>query len=624
MKLGVMRFFIAAATAVLLVVAGSTAASAQCTSPNYNPDFQNVSNNQSCLTLNNNGAYPGYPGFYPVVNSPTPPTGVTTVLRLTPNQFFAAGSAWYNTQQPVAGAFSTTFTFQLSGTTEGGSGNADGIAFVIQNSPPVTPTVPPTPPGGGTNALGPDGCGIGFGDDTQIGCTPSTGGIPNSLTVELNTYQNSGIDPSSSDITIQNCLGTGPNSVDPGCTIAVHDLTQLTTPINMADGNVHSVTITYSGPTTTLLDVIIDGVDLFPGGVSFNIASIGLASGNSCSNCLAWVGFTAATGGGDDNQDILSWTFTPQAQTAVVAQGVTSTLSFPNASGNNVYSYTAVLTAPYATPAVTVQPILLTQAACDALVQVNFPTARCFVYQNAENTGLDESVVFAVTCPEASGGMCGSNLYPFDATLGTGFSFLYSDNPLFVYPGLDLIVNPLPGWVKWPLPPSPTPVSPISPPAKGSMSNQIVSFSVVADPGGKTVGGSGGGASYWVATYDMADEVGPGLQAGPGITITSPSSSATYNPNTTVAATYTCSNPSTSQPLSSPTGPYLKAASCTQATGTQTSCSFTPIVGPGNLGGLSCTGTFVTPSKKGTYIFGVTGVDSGGNQNLGAVTYKVN
>ncbi|MGA7515234.1 MAG: L-type lectin-domain containing protein, partial [Candidatus Sulfotelmatobacter sp.] len=543
------------------------------------------------------------------------PLGVTTVLRLTPNATFTAGSAWYNTPQPVSGAFSTTFTFQLSGGNTGDS-PADGFAFVIQNS--------------GTNALGPDGCGIGFGDSAS-GCTPSTGGIPNSLAIEFNTYNNGfGVDPSNNDVTIQNCGLTGANSVDQSCSVAVNDLTQLSNPINMADGNVHTVTITYAPstlsncgpeemPTCSTIDVILDGIDLFPSTganpnpVLFNLASIGLASSNSCSDCLAWVGFTAATGGGDDNQDILSWTFTPQAESAAVSTTTAAVLPFPNASGATAYSYTALLTQSYPTPVIQVQPILMTQRACDALVQVNFPTARCFVYQNAENTGLDESVVFAVTCPDSPGGTCGSVTdQNFFAQLGTGFSFLYSDNPLFVYPGLDLVINPFPGWIKWPLPPSPTPVSPIGPPAKGSMSNQIASFSVVSDPGGKTVGGSGGGASYWVATY-----LTPG-EALPGITISSPKVT-TYTQNQTVTANYTCSNPSTSKPITSPTGPYLTVASCTQGTGTQTpgSCVTNP-----TTGAITCSGTVPT-SSKGLQVFEVTAIDSGGNQNLDAVIYDV-
>ena len=90
------------------------------------------------------------------------------------------------------------------------------------------------------------------------------------------------------------------------------------------DGNVHSATINYSGSATKLLDVIVDGNDLFPGGVFFDLTTIGLNSGN------AWVGFTAATGGGDDNQDILSWTFQPLSpETAVINQNTETVLPFP-------------------------------------------------------------------------------------------------------------------------------------------------------------------------------------------------------------------------------------------------------------------------------------------------------
>ena len=174
---------------------------------------------------------------------------------------------------------------------------------------------------------------------------------------------NQGIDPNNNDITIQNCSGTLPNSVDPSCTVAVNS----NLPSTMADGNIHTVTINYSGPATKLLDVILDNVDLFPGGVVFDLTTIGLNSGS------AWVGFTAATGGGDDNQDILSWTFTPQAQTAVITTTAPAVLPFPNAAGTNVYDYTAQLTAQYPTPVVQVQPILMSQSACDAIVQPSFP-----------------------------------------------------------------------------------------------------------------------------------------------------------------------------------------------------------------------------------------------------------
>ena len=150
MKVGIMKFVLAA-IAALVVVTGSTTAWAQCpTSPNYLPDF---SSNQACLTLN--GTTPGYPGFYTAVS------GSGTVLRITPNSTDTAGSAWFTTQQPVSGAFSTTFTFQLTGGNTGDS-PADGIAFLIQNAAT------------GAASLGPEGCGIGFGDSSS-GCANSGG-----------------------------------------------------------------------------------------------------------------------------------------------------------------------------------------------------------------------------------------------------------------------------------------------------------------------------------------------------------------------------------------------------------------------------------------------------------------
>lgn len=593
-----------------MVLFGTIVGWAQCTVPNYSPDFSNATS-QACLTLNGinyNSPSTSYPGFYPSVS------GGSTVLRITPNQQAWTGSAWYNTQQPVSGAFSTTFTFQLSGANADGPG--DGIAFVIQNSPPPSESTPLS----GLAALGPEGCGIGFGASAFClveGTGPQTG-IPNSLAIEINSFQNSQVDPSNSDVTIQNCSGTGANSVDPSCSLGVNDLTTLQPAINVGDGNVHTATITYSpsslmtcGPegnsTCSSIDVILDNVDLFPGQtVLFNIPSIGLTSSGS-----AWVGFTAATYGADDNQDILSWTFTPQAESALITTNAPAVLTFPNASGTPVYSYQAQLTTPYAQPLLQVQPILISPQACNQLVDQNFWPARCFVYENAESMGVDAAVMFAVTCPNSPNQQCNDN-DTFFATLGTNFSFLYSDNPFFIYPGVLGLLNPFPGWLKGA---GPSSSNPCTPPASGPLftSNQIESFSVTGDPGGRTLGGSGGTGSCWVATYDTPGEIWP------GITISSPTFT-TYKLNQSVTAAYTCSNPSTSKPTSSATGPYLTTASCTQATGTQTSCStLTPPPG----GGLSCKGTVPT-SKKGLQLFTVTGVDSGGNQNIDIVIYNVN
>lgn len=618
MTQGITRFVIVAAMAAVLVITGGNNAWAQCTTPpSYSPDFSNATA-QACLTLTGTPAMSGYPGFFAPASTLTQPNGtpnpaqpapgVATVLRLTPNSTFTSGSAWYNTQQPVSGTFSTTFTFQLSGAN---GYVADGFAFVIQNSS-VTALDPDN---------GADGCSLGFGDAPDGSCTSTTGGITNSLAVEFDTYQNFDIDdPNGNHVAIQSC-GMAANSVEgpplPGsCQIANNSLVGLLdprgNPLNLADGYPHTVTITYTpstlsncGPqgisSCSTIDVLVDNNDLFPANsnpVFFSLNSIGLNSGN------AWVGFTGTTGGGNDNQDILNWTFTPQAQSAVISQNAPATLNFTNASGTpNVYSYTAQLTAPYPTPEIQVQPILITQAACDALVQVNFWPARCFVYANAEGTGENVSVMFSVTCPTSLNGVCGTGTN-FDATLGTVFNYVQSENPFFVYPGILGLLNPFPGWLK-----GGTGTSPCTPPASGPLftSNQISSFII---DNGITKGSSGGGASCWVATYDTPGEIWP------GISISSPTFT-TYKQNQLVTANYTCTNPATSKPTTNPTGPYLTVASCTQTTGKQASCSTNP-----TTGAITCTGSVPT-SSKGLQIFEVTSLDSGQNQNVDLVIYNV-
>src|SRR5580698_10471552 len=163
------------------------------TSPSYSPDF---SLNQSCLSLLGNGfsSTPSIASFQPGTSG--------TVLQITPNSTQQRGYAWYTTPQPVGNSFSTTFTFQLTGA----SGlPADGLAFVIQNSPTGASTVGPT---------GSDGCGLGFGDDPSgNGCVAATGGITNSIAVGFKTF-NSGAGFSNPDSVFIASNGTGPNCVD--------------------------------------------------------------------------------------------------------------------------------------------------------------------------------------------------------------------------------------------------------------------------------------------------------------------------------------------------------------------------------------------------------------------------
>ncbi len=633
MKVG-RKSFVFAVALLALAVAGSSPASAQTscstTVPAYSPDF---SSNQSCLTPNGQLADPGYPGFFApastlvqppgTVNPAQPaPTGVNTVLRLTSNSTFQLGSAWFNTMQPVGSSFTTTFTFQLSGTTTTLSyGPADGFAFVIQNSE--------------ISALGPYGCGLGFGDTPDGSCATATGGIPSSLAVEFDTYQNTDInDVSNSHIAIQSC-GTGANSVDASCRLQIPtgagvpatpadvNLLTLQSPINLADGGVHTATINYvsqalpsqascivnsvPGPC---LDVLIDGNDLFPGGVPFDMTTIGLTSGT------AYVGFTAATGGGDDNQDILSWVFTPQGQTQTLQPGVPATYNFQNPQGVTAYNYEATLSNTSSPTTTTVTPIYPNTPnfpySCDALVQQTYPGAHCVVYTNL-GTGIPDSpVMFEVTCPNLPGDQCN----PFTAQLGTEYT-LSSSNLLNSCINTNTCTgpanDPFPGWVKFA---GPDPTDPCTPPESGSLleSNQISNFLIDRT----TKGDSGGTGSCWVPTYDMPQCTSPGQQnceALTGIAITAPTNGLIVAAGSTVPTSYTCSNPTSSQPSTSPVGPYLTTASCTQSTGTG-SCTQ-------GANGLSCTGSFTAPSTPGTYPFTVTGTDTGENGNTQTVNYTV-
>ena len=91
-----------------------------------------------------------------------------TNLRLTGTGVNTAGSAYYDTAIPVNDdtSFQSSFTFRISG--GDGGGGADGLAFVLQNSP------------GGVNALG--------GTGGELGLE----GINQSLAIEFDTYANAG------------------------------------------------------------------------------------------------------------------------------------------------------------------------------------------------------------------------------------------------------------------------------------------------------------------------------------------------------------------------------------------------------------------------------------------------
>jgi hypothetical protein len=597
MRAAIMSFFRWVTLAVVAGVSGLTQAWAACpASPSYSPDF---TANQSCLSLN---GVTGSPSF---VLPQTPEPNVANVLRLTANQGGWATSAWYQTPQPVTNGFSTTFSFQLGNSSS--STSADGIAFVIQNSSLM--------------ALGPTGCGIGFGGSTSCG---AGGGIPKSLAIEFNTFDNGAtVDPNGNDVAIQSC-GTSPNLVDvtSNCSLAHNPLTNLSKDISLADGSVHVATITYAptgasncgaggSATCYALDVILDGVDLFPGGVPFDITTIGTTS-------TAYVGFTAATGGDNDEQDIPSWTFNPQGQSGsgTVNPGQTTTYDFSGGfqegNPNSGYNFSATPSSqPNPNTEVVVTAIPISQQSCNGLIG-NFAPAKCFSYQNGGGQGNDTSVLFEVTCPP--NGSCGSMTDQFNAQLATQFSFICGENvPLvcpatssatsggsFGLPNLSSLTGfPEVGLLKGE---GPDPLHPCTPNANPAIalfqSNQIDAFEL-GDTSGGAHGGSGGTMSCWVVTYETPGEL-------PTITITQPANGAFYQQGSVTAANFSCN--AVNAGAASPVGPYLTVSTCT---------------GSDAPGGAVANGAQFDSATLGPHTFTVQVQDSAINTNQQSVNYTV-
>jgi len=741
MKSRITRSIIVAVIAALVLVAGSAAARAQnCpTSPNYSPDF---TSNQACVTPNGSASFPaatggastitawsatggivtftasnsfaaGEPiilsGFvnstffnglaFPVLAaglssnqfeiafsgySGSSDTGTATplnVLQLTPDSTNNAGSAWY-AQQSITSGFSTTFTFQVTNPYELYS-PADGIAFLIQNST------------AGTLALGPDGCGMGFADGS---CTTPTGGIPNSLAVDFKTHNDGYPVPNNNSVSIVS-YGTGPNCIDQACNIAYNN--SLPNNIVMADGNIHTVTISYTlQPTLSTspncfanstaepcLDVILDGYDLFSGGVQLILN--GTTAPLSLETLIgggsnAWVGFTGATGGLDDYQDVLSWTFSPQAQsqTSSVTPTTPATYTFNggcNSDGsgctsggfNNTVGENPGSSLTINNMVLTPIPIIAgsgtnaeaNQAACNAIVDALNPntntspfvspnsvppqTAQCFVYQNAGGTGVDAPLMFAVSCPP--NGVCDTTQNQFYAALASYFNYTCVENPPLIAPTCSPVNSPSSfgnfanltsttgypavGFLQGAGPDPNNPCNPATGPGALPLfqSNQVVSYTL-GDTGSVPVkGGSGLLTSCWVATYDT-----PGVI--PTATVTSingsaPVNGAEYPLNSTVPANYTCTAVSTDpdsilDPNGYPAaGPYLTVGICsatsglTAGGGTPTNSSCTASYPPALN---SCSGTInLDTSETGAHTLTIDVEDSATNTAASTVTYNV-
>ncbi len=216
-----------------------------------------------------------------------------SALELTNGGSYEAASAWYNTAVNIQ-QFTSNFSFQISGANP----TADGFAFVIQ--------------GGSSRALGPDGGGLGYGPATP----GETGGIPNSVAVKFDLYNNEGEGPDSTGLYTD---GASP-------TIPAVDMTS--SGVNLHTTDVFNVQISYNGTNLTMTITDASTNATFTQAWPINIPT-------TVGGDTALVGFTGGTGGLTAIQEILGWTlssttgvaatptFSPGAGTYTTAQTVT-------------------------------------------------------------------------------------------------------------------------------------------------------------------------------------------------------------------------------------------------------------------------------------------------------------
>lgn len=182
-----------------------------------------------------------------------------SALRLTPSQPGLAGSAWTTGKVGIAGGFVSQFDFRISNLVNTGS---DGFAFVVQNS--------------SATALGGGGGGLGF------------AGIGNSLAIKFDTHNN-GFEPGQPSVGFQP-LGQESGLFSLGATAVVP---------NFKDSQVHRARVDY---LQGVMSLFIDDMN-----TAVLVRSLDLSNLLSLDQGQAWVGFTAGTGGGFENHDILNW-----------------------------------------------------------------------------------------------------------------------------------------------------------------------------------------------------------------------------------------------------------------------------------------------------------------------------
>lgn len=204
-------------------------------------------------------------------------------LRLTESSRIQYGACWLTEKQQVDGGFSTYFEFQI--TDRGGSFpedivtedlGGDGFAFVIQNA--------------GPDVIGGAGGGICY------------AGIPNSLAVEFDTWDNMQTKQVGVRDVDDNHIGVHTRGIDPNSECEALALGQSSNLPELSDGNVHTARIDY---VPGQLAVFIDDNE-----IPVITVKVDLEETLALDEGKAWVGFTAATWDAYENHDILRWAFT--------------------------------------------------------------------------------------------------------------------------------------------------------------------------------------------------------------------------------------------------------------------------------------------------------------------------
>ena len=220
-----------------------------------------------------------------------------TALRLTSASRMQAGAGWLREKQQVAAGFTSAFEFRISGA-GGQRGGADGLAFVLQNSGPEAVA--------GVGASG--GFAVGHAENGD----KRTLAIARSVAVFFDTHQNDG-DPSNNYAAICTNGKVRKQMKWPPTRLGISRRLS----VELKDGQVHQATVEFAPP---LMKVTLDGEIILRAPV--DLATILDRDGT------AWVGFTASTGSGWANHDILTWSFTPGTEVASRLAFVNSDILF--------------------------------------------------------------------------------------------------------------------------------------------------------------------------------------------------------------------------------------------------------------------------------------------------------